>query len=493
MTLISRMDADKKTDMTEISQIRLRLMGLLALTIALAACAGFDPSQLIPPVAIGSATPPATGSATPPATPPATPEPTPTASLIPPNGETPVLMCTPPACAPGETYACPSGDCPGGCGTVCAAPTAISGPLAPAPTDWEGLEGWLGELWRGNVNPAAVRASLRQAGMQRSDADWRAADLDGDLQDEWLLVLYDPSLPGVPFGAAGDLWIVNGDGVAFRYYAAPSSDIYDFLAPTIVAVADLTGDGLPELVANAPFCGAHTCTGNYRVIGQTAAGLADLVRREPAAEGDPANTIAMTFPEIEVIDRDRDGLAEIVVRGGTIGSAGAGVVRPRTEVWRWDGAAITLAETTLEPTEYRHHILYEANDRLAAGDLDGALALYEAAINDPALRNDGFAHAPEQVYADVSRFAAFRLVLIDLLQGNAERAAGRLAWLQANHPDAAATSAAATLLAGWSGAAGQAALCASIEAELAALENPTGTLSDMGYGNPVLTAADFCP
>ena len=81
-------------------------------------------------------------------------------------------------------------------------------------------------------------------------------------------------------------------------------------------------------------------------------------------------------------------------------------------------------------------------DRLAAGDLDGALALYEAAINDPALRNDGFAHAPEQVYADVSRFAAFRLVLIDLLQGNAERAAGRLAWLQANHPDAAATSAA---------------------------------------------------
>ena len=201
MTLISRMDAGKKTDMTQISQIRLRLMGLLALTIALAACAGFDPSQLIPPVAIGSATPPSFGSATPPsfgsatppsfgsATPPATPEPTPTAILIPPGGETPVLMCTPPACAPGETFACPTGDCPGGCGTVCAAPTAISGPLAPAPTDWEGLEGWLSELWRGNVNPAAVRASLRQAGMQRSDADWRAADLDGDLQDEWLLVL----------------------------------------------------------------------------------------------------------------------------------------------------------------------------------------------------------------------------------------------------------------------------------------------------------------
>lgn len=472
--------------MNRTTRIALSLIALSVVALLPAACAGFDPSQLIPPAAIGSTTPP-------------TPEPTLTAVLPPPAGETPVLMCTPPACAPGESYACPSGDCPGGCGTVCAAPatplspTAISGPLAPAPTDWEGLEGWLAALWDGNVNPAAVRASLRQSGMQRSDADWRAADLDGDLQDEWLLVLYDPSLPGVPFGAAGDLWIVNGDGVAFRYYAAPSSDIYDFLAPTIVAVADLTGDGLPELVADAPFCGAHTCTGNYRVIGQTAGGLADLVRREAAAEGDPANTIAMTFPDIEVIDRDGDGLAEIVVRGGTIGSAGAGVVRPRTEVWRWDGAAVTLAETTLEPTEYRHHILYEANDLLAAGDLDGALALYETAINDPALRNDGFAHAPEQVYADVSRFAAFRLILIDLRQGNAERAAGRLAWLQANHPDAAATSAAATLIAGWSGADGQAALCASIESGLAALENPTGALGDMGYGNPALAAEDYCP
>ena len=255
----------------------------------------------------------------------------------------------------------------------------------------------------------------------------------------------------------------------------------------------MTGDGLPELIADAPFCGAHTCTGNIRAIGQTAAGLADLVQRESLAESDHGNTITMTFPEIQVLDRDSDGAAEIIVRGGTIGSVGAGVVRPRTEVWRWDGAAVTLAETTLEPTQYRHHILYEANDLMAAGDLDGALALYEAAINDSALRNDGFAHAPEQVYADISRFAAFRLILIDLLQNNAERAAGRLAWLQANHPDAAATGAAATLLAGWTGADGQAALCASIEETLAALGDPKGAVSAMGDGNPSLTAAAFWP
>ena len=462
----------KKTRMNRLLLLALPLM-------LLAACAGFDPAQLIPTVEIGR---PAMATA----------EPTPTASTGQPiAGETPILMCTPPACGPGETHTCPSGDCPGGCGTVCAAPTAVTGPLAPAPTDWEGLESWLTTLWRSNVNPAAVRAALQQSGMQRGLDDWRAADLDGDLQDEWMVVLYDPSLPETPFASPGDLWVVNGNGVIFRYHGAPSSDIYNFTAPDIIDVADLTGDGLPELIADAHSCGANTCFGNYRIIGQTAAGLADRAQRPPSSDTDPGNTINLSYPEPRVQDVDGDGQPEFVIHGGMLGSAGAGVVRPYTEIWRWDGTAVTLAERVLDPTSYRHHILYEANDRLAAGDLDGALTLYEAAINDPALVNDPFAYTPEQVYGDISRFAAFRLVLIDLLQGNAERANGRLAWLQANHPEAAVTQAAAALIAGWSGPEGQAALCEQVEAAVG--ENPTGALADMGYGNPTLTAADYCP
>lgn len=41
---------------------------------------------------------------------------------------TPAPVCTPPACGPGQTYACPSGNCPGGCGTVCVGPTANPNP-----------------------------------------------------------------------------------------------------------------------------------------------------------------------------------------------------------------------------------------------------------------------------------------------------------------------------------------------------------------------------
>ena len=169
------------------------------------------------------------------------------------------------------------------------------------------------------------------------------------------------------------------------------------------------------------------------------------------------------------------------------------IMRPRTEVWGWNGAAVALAETILDPTAYRHHILYEANDRMAAGDLDGALALYEAAINDGALRDDGYAHAPEQTRADISRFAAFRLILIDLLQGNAERANSRLSWLEATYPDSAAAGAATTLVDEWAGSEGMDALCDRIESGLSAMENPAGALADMGYGNPSLGAGEFCP
>lgn len=460
---------------------------IIILPLILAACTAVDIGRLIP----GSASPAA------PTTAPAltsTPAEDPTPTIAPPATETPVLMCTPPACAAGEFFACPSGDCPGGCGTVCVSPTPITGPLAPAPTDWENLEAWITMLWRSNVNPAAVRAALQQSGVQKSPGDWAAADFDGDLQDEWVLVLYDQSLPGVPFGSPGDLWIVNGNGPVFRYYNAPSSDIFEFIAPTIIGITDLTGDGLPELITDAPVCGANTCFNNYRVAGLKDGGVVDLVLPRPADDGTtPGPVISMSYADTRIEDIDADGLPEIVVHGGTTGSAGAGVVRPRTEVWGWDGSAVSLTETILDPTAYRHHVLYEANNLMAAGDLTGAVALYETVINDNALRDDGYSYPPEQVRADISAFAAFRLILIDRLIGDSERAAGRLAWLLATYPDSPVAGAADTLIREWGTAANAAELCDRVEGGLAAFENPTGALADMGFGNPSLGAADLCP
>ncbi len=341
---------------------------ILTLPLVLAACTAADLGRLIPADAIAS-----TATSAPATAIIATGEPTPT--IAPPIAETPALMCTPPACATGEFYACPSGDCPGGCGTVCVTPTPITGPLGAAPTDWENLESWLTMLWQSNVNPAAVRAALQQSGMQKTLSDWAAADFDGDLQDEWVLVLYDQSLPGLPFGSPGDLWIVNGDGLLFRYYNAPSSDIYEFLAPTVTGLTDITGDGLPELITDAPICGANTCSNIYRVIGLKDGRMVDLVIAPSDNRWRSSRpTISVSYADTRIEDIDTDGLPELLVHGGTLGSAGAGIVRPRTEVWGWDGAAISLTDvrySTRPPIATTCST--RPTDRMASGDLTRAV------------------------------------------------------------------------------------------------------------------------
>lgn len=416
--------------------------------------------------------------------------------------ETPILMCTPPACGPDEVYFC-EGDCPGGCGTICvpqgdaAQGDSNIGGGAPAnpPVDWDALEVWLTGQWLDNANPAAVRAALQATGLQRDINDWTAADFDGDLRDEWVLVLLDPTDPG-PEGyphPVGNLWIVNGNGVVYRTYAELGDDPFAFGAPAIVGLGDMTGDELPELVTNVEVCGASTCYGNFRVVGFAGDIFADLVSHDPLGEGDPGNTIVLSFPDTRLVDMDRNGQDDLLVHGGTLGSAGAGIVRPRTEIWSWDGTAVRLADTQLDPTEYRHHVLYEANDLMAAEDYDAALLLYETAINDGALRTQPFTASDADTYTAISQFAAFRLILIDAIRGDTERAAGRLAWLEETYPDSAAARAAAQVVGSLAEGPDLATVCEQIEAELATEDNPTGALVDMGYGNPSLTAADFCP
>jgi hypothetical protein len=93
----------------------------LLLALLLAACT--PAATTLPP----SATPlEATAvAATTPAPPATTPAPPTTPAPI-----TPRPVCTPPLCLAGEVYYCPSGDCPGGCGTGCATPTPTLLPAA---------------------------------------------------------------------------------------------------------------------------------------------------------------------------------------------------------------------------------------------------------------------------------------------------------------------------------------------------------------------------
>jgi hypothetical protein len=408
-----------------------------------------------------------------------------TATAVPPTDvstPTPTLfpLCTPPACAENEVYFCP-GDCPGGCGTVCA--TVTPGVVTAVPLDWDSLATWLHVARNAYSDPAEVHLQLQNAGWQQSDDDWLAADLDGDGQDEWALLLYQPDMDPV---APHNLWVVNGSGLMFQYYDEPNLIAGFSLQLKLTGTADLTGDSRSELITNEESCGAHTCFGGYQVLTAANGTLHNIV-----SNPDSNDFISISYPDTNFSDYNQDGVTDFIVHGGEIGSAGAGIVRTYSEVWAWDGTAVTLAATILDDTQYRHHILYEANDLMAAGDLDQAILLYEQAINDDNLIESPYASNDAETYANIAQFAAFRLILIDLRQGNNDSAQSRLDWLNATYPETAVAEAAAILINDWSN--GEAAACTAVENSMQTYGNPTGVLEDQGYGNPSLTAADFCP
>lgn len=412
------------------------------------------------------------------------------ATAVPPTPLTPTPqpVCTPPPCTSDEVYHCP-GSCPGGCGTVCATPTPGALSLT-APAEWHLLAEWLTAVWQANTNPAAVRAALREAGWQNRFSDWMAADFDGDLRDEWILLLYQPDLePDSPH----NLWLVNQDGVIYQFYDEPNLAAGFSLQLKLTGLEDLTGDGLPELIFNEESCGAHTCFSGYRVLSGPDGTIGNLVSRPELNDLPESGAISMSYADTHFVDFTQDGLLDFIVHGGQIGSAGAGIVRTYTEVWAWDGTAVTLADTILDYTQYRHHILYEANDYMAAGNLEPALLLYEQAINDASLIESPFADNDEETYAAISQFAAFRLILVDLILGHNDNARRRLDWLTATYPGTPTTDAAVLLIKNWTDGSGMNAACDAVELSMQSYTNPTGVLLDQGYGNPSLTAADFCP
>lgn len=430
----------------------------------------------------------------------------PTATPTPPS-PTPAPLCTPPACAEGEVYFCP-GDCPGGCGTVCATPTPDN--IGPAPTTWAELETWLVQAYQEKLPPETIISHLFEVGWLREDERspdyeyWTIVDLDGDSESEWVFSLH--ILPDqfeyLPYFPVGNLWIIGKRGVIYRHYDEVPYDAADFYypLPKLVGINDMVGNGLPNLIVKTQICGAHTCVDSYHILQSVSDTVKNIVSRPGSNKAIKGITyeedvISVTFSDIHFEDYQGDGRLDLFVHGGEIGSVGAGLVRPYTQVWSWDGTAVTLADTVLDPTGYRHHILYEANDAFATADLDRALALYEQAINDPGLLTPPpLGEGTEaDVQAAIHQFVAFRLILLDLWQGDRPRAEGRLSWLEANYANTPITQAAQQLLANWTGEGDPLALCDGITAVLQTSPNPTGLLENMGYGNPSLTAVDVCP
>jgi hypothetical protein len=430
-------------------------LGLLAL-----ACAQTPPSPEPVSTAV-AATLTAVAQATSAAATPATQPPTqaPTATLAPTEAATPTPLAA--ACPPpGDPPPIPAGEFAGYAEAVRAFLNA--GGSVPA------LAQALQDV--GVLDPAGAGGIAQ------------LADLTGDQLGEVVVALldtHDQSAGPVP---PGRVLIFLCGGGAFQT-AYDSGLAYEFGAPAVVAVQDVTQDGLNDLLYTTTVCGASTCFQTLYVIAWDGAAFANVVN------GDAS----LAFAEI-TLRAGAGGAVEVEMYGGAQGSVGAGPPRQSLNVWAWDGTAIVLRETRPDPAEYRFHLLNDADDAAQAGDHAQAVVLYDRVIRDETLLG-WEAVADER--AHLSAYALFRTVVSRYAAGDVAGAQAALTELQSSFPAGAPGSewgpVAEAFNSAYQPAENVSTGCAAAVAYVAATPAVLEPFANYGYGNRVYEAVDTCP
>jgi hypothetical protein len=237
----------------------------------------------------------------------------------------------------------------------------------------------------------------------------REVDLDGDQQPEILLAV---SAHPVVDRSVDHLLIVLYRASGDRYQ--PSVQEYSKENILIWHVGDVNRDGAIEVITQSCEHGVHTNFLTVDILHWTPEGFESLM-----AEDDGATmSFAMSSDTATLCDGNGDGVYELVMQGGTIGSAGAGShQRESIEVFTWDGEAYRLTQTInhLETSRQPFFKVVDGDAALKAGEAWLAAQFYKEAIPKT---DEPFDTADSGAVA----LARFRLLLIYLYLADLKRA-----------------------------------------------------------------------
>jgi len=236
-------------------------------------------------------------------------------------------------------------------------------------------------------------------------------DLNGDGETEWLI-----SVPArdqgcwVPYCPAYLIIFKMREGLFVpAAILIEDENVWDVSSPVLLMVDDLNADGLLEVMVEQTSCGAHTCFTGI-IIGQW-----DGQRWRSLA----ADPVMQAYTTYTLTDHTGDGLLDIVMHGGMYGSVGAGLQRPRTQVFAWRDGAYRLIEDTPDPSDHPYYQMLDANTALANGERDTALELALAVINYPGVYEDDGWLTPE-AWARIVGYTTLEAMFIYAQQGDVE-------------------------------------------------------------------------
>lgn len=268
-------------------------------------------------------------------------------------------------------------------------------------------------------------------------------------------------------------------------YSSPTST--ELAAPFIRAAQDVNADGIPDLLTTREMCGAHTCSFEVNVLTWNEGALRSIF---------PDVTTDIPLPLVDLEGPQEDGTYEIVITGTGIASVGAGPFRPYSRIWSYDQGTglFQLSETVQLDTNFRIHIVHDADQAVLDGEYEIALDLYARVINDDSL--DDWA-AGEEGARTLAAYATYRRLLTLLQLDQFEAARSELNLLTSTYPPETSGFGYAQLgQTLWDEFQATEDLAAACRAAQDYAQTNTQAILDplyYGYANKTYVASDICP
>lgn len=251
--------------------------------------------------------------------------------------------------------------------------------------------------------------------------------------------------------------------------------------PQVLTIDDLNGDGKTDLVLSENWCGAHTC-GTRLLLGYW-----DGQRWHDLAAG----RVEQTYTEITIVDQDGDGAKEIVMHGGIVGSAGAGAQRQHTEVYAWRDGGYRLIARISDPDPHIYFRMLDANTALVNGDLDRALELAIAAVEEP----DKGVGSPSWIQSRVVSYAAIEAMLVYAVRHDPKAMQALLQEIETKYDvlDNPYVEAAQNLWSTYQATQDAIAACKAVEQTVTAHLEQARFFPEYGYAMERLPLSRICP
>src|SRR5690606_31244552 len=126
-------------------------------------------------------------------------------------------------------------------------------------------------------------------------------------------------------------------------------------------------------------------------------------------------SINAPYAEAEGLDETGDGVGDIVVDVGMIGSVGAGPQRTWRDVYAWQGERFERVRHEATSPAHPIHLINEADELLLGGQYADAIPLFQRSYADPLLDREW---APYEGWEmDLEAYARYRVMLAHVALG----------------------------------------------------------------------------